>query len=167
MSILSQQNIDLIKKVFFLAMMDGYVNEDTKKHKIIKLPGSRLITFEHYEDNQQFVVNDLYFVTNLSNYSHGVTSISCDGQPVWMMSYEGIYRKCDIPLLRKALHHAYSKKLFFGGRGAGTHPLGNHHVYYNDVTKGNFESFSGGERIVNELTGTRVGWHEYRGLLMV
>lgn len=165
MNILSKPDIDLIKKVFFLGMMSGYVGGSPNKRKIAELPGSRMITFEHYEDNQHFIFNDLYFVTFLSDYSHGVTSISLDGQPVWMMSYEGMYRANEISLLKEALKYSYERKRFVGGRGPSDLTFTCKYTYHNEVHKPGFEDFSGEERIVNSL-GVRVGWHNYRGRLL-
>ena len=165
MRALSKKDIPLIRKVFFLAMMDGYVNKNVKKGKLTRLPGSRLITFEHNENDLNFCVNDLYFVRKSSEFSSGITTISLDGEPVWIMNYGGKYHKTVISFLKESLKHSYALGYFKGGRGPSFYRESNL-SYYNNCT-GSFRLFSGEEKIVSNVTGKVLGYHKYFGNLMV
>ncbi|MFA6493339.1 MAG: DUF5680 domain-containing protein [Patescibacteria group bacterium] len=105
--------------------------------------------------------------------------------PIWMMQYEGKelfnneqVNKRMTEIVKEALHDAYSKRIFCGGRGlpqhfpiGGTESIENGAVYYNDVNMENdtFAKFSGKEKIIKWVKGqpTTVFYHNYSGKLLV
>ena len=165
--------VERIEKVFFLAMNNGYATEIVKEH-VPGLPGSRLIKFEHEEENHHWLVNDLFFVSPNSPHSSGITTICYDSKPVWSMSYSGQYPEGAIPLLKQALQKAYRESKFFGGRGPAAHlpidlPASENfgEVYINCIGNGDFKNFWGTEQIVFCGSGLVIGYHQYRGGIML
>jgi len=170
MKYVSQKEVDMVKRVFFMAMNAGYAVEGVEKTRIPELPGSRLITSKHRINGYIFVVNDLYFVRKDSPSSFGSTIISCDGEPVWSMSYSGKYPKSVVPFLKEALKYNYERAVFEGGRGPRIYPLTNRvgdFEYLNSTLSDSFTSFSGREEIIELCSGKLLGYHEYSGKLML
>src|SRR3989344_7101683 len=81
-----------VETVFFEAMNAGYANSP-KKRTISELPGSKLIQYDRWPWN----VMDTYLVTPLSSSSGGMTVITYEEVPVWMMQYFGRYDEDAIP----------------------------------------------------------------------
>lgn len=169
---ISRKDIALIKKVFFLSMMNGYVG-NPHKTRSTQLPGCVIITFKHEEAGHHFVVTDSYWVRKSSDHSSGITVISCDGEPIWSMTYGGYYPKHVIPFLKSALEFAYSRNEFIGGRGRrnweqktlAENPLGL--AYRNIVRENCFDRFSGEEFIYDYVSNRILGRHYYQGNLML
>lgn len=157
-----------IEAEFLAAMNKGYAAMDKpKKGAIVELPGSKLVP--PYTRGPWKVV-DFYLVSTLSQYSGGMTIISYQGVPVWMMQYFGEYEEAAIPCLKAALRTAYAEKVFLNGRG----PRSFWHDGYryrnmptivprNRFPQGSFE----GTEEIEDAEGKRCGWHNYQGGLMV
>ena len=175
MKISKSDYVELLRKVFFLAMKAGYAS-DGAKLRVKELPGSRLFTFEYEDSGQKFTVSDLYFVTPNSLMSFGTTIIACQSYPSWYMQYHGEYDNVAVPLLKQALRKTYEAEAFLGGRGLQIHlPVGDlayepdqrDLVYTNSIEENDFCNFSGREEIRNLNTLKSYGWHRYTGSLMI
>ena len=153
-----------MEDVFFEAMMAGYASaKKIKKVSIAELPGSKLITpFER----GPWKVADPYLVTPLSSYSGGMTVISYEGVPVWMMQYFGQYFEEAIPCLKAALRACYGKSEFQGGRGPERF-MRNGYVYENpdEFFPKDFKLFRGDD-LVRGGNGDILGRHVYHGGVM-
>lgn len=162
--------IDQILPVFFAAMQNGYAGS-APKSTIAELHGSKVIRYKQGD----FEVVDCYFVTSISDYSFGTTTIYYQGNAVWMMQYRGQYPKDVIPFLKQALRQTYEKSEFVGGRGpiiyfeGGT--IDTQLRYSNNVISGDWRNFLGREEIYRSCGGNQgagmQGWHEYGGLLLI
>lgn len=150
-----------VSKVFFEAMLNGWVNPNATKGTMAQLPGSKLLVFKKGEHT----VKDFYVSNEAALTSMGNTIIWKGKTPFWMMSYGGHYPKYIIPFLKKALLAAYSEGQFFGGRGPEFYE-DDMHVYINTVMKNDFGQFLGEEKVI-EKTGRRlIGWHHYWGMAL-
>lgn len=141
-------------------MRAGYAGGAHQKTTILGLPGAKVIAFEQ----EEWLVKDIYFTHRRSDFSSGMTVITCGSQPVWTMSYQGRYEKDVIPFLKRALAVNYDNVEWCGGRGPATFiedPL----TYRNQVMKGHFERFWGREEVLNSATGRVRGYHDYHGIL--
>lgn len=167
--ILTEKEVKLIEKVFFLAMNAGYAT-DVVPRLIREMPWMRAIPFEHNEDGHHFLVIDSWSISPDSTFSFGSTVIVRDGIPVWYMTYNGRYSEEVISFLRKALEANYSSFEFYGGRGSFIYPRERNpggYRYFNQVTMGSsFRGFSGKEEIVFNDSGILLGNHSYEGNLM-
>ena len=163
---LKQKFVSEMQEVFFRAMNTGYAaTEKPKKSTIAELPGSKLIP---PYIRGPWKVTDVYHVMPFSTVSGGTTMISHEEVPVWMMQYFGKYEKDAIPCLKAALRDAYSKKIFYGGRGEGLFLQGEF-PYWNTPSPIRFEEFAGDEHVTRqtEKSGTFVlGRHRYHGGIM-
>lgn len=160
------------KKVFFLAMLDGYAGGENKKSiKTTSPDGYKTIEFPHGD----FRVVDRYCVTPLSDFSAGSTTIFCHGGsdtwiPIWYMSYSGHYPRTAIPFLKEALLEAYRKKAFHGGRGPEFFlpEREGKFLYTNVVLRGDFYCFVGREQVSRlKVHGEVIGYHQYQGVAMI
>lgn len=151
-----------IQAIFFEAMLAGYAaSGKLKKGTIAELPGSKLVP--PYVRGP-WKVTDPYLVSPVSAGSSGMTVISYDDVPVWMMTYQGEYDKKVIPCLKAALHAAYASNTFFGCRGPRRFTHGNY-VYLNVVDRVNndFSRLFRGMEWIDTLGGKERGWHAYQG----
>jgi hypothetical protein len=165
----SAEILSLAEKVFFRAMLAGYLGGDKSKGVRMKtrdLNGNET-TITYAEED--FVVIDRYYTTPGSNASVGLTLILFKGNPVWWMSYNGEYPKEVIPFLKSALAEAYREGEFNGGRGKVVFSKHKEFEYFNDCS-GHclFQSFYGLEKIVKkENFHNWVGYHKYHGGSMI
>ena len=150
-----------IIEVFFAAMQSGYATSP-KKSTIAELPCSRVIEFKKGD----FRVVDVWFTAPGSSYSFGQTIIWYRNIPVWVMSYHGTYQDFAIPFLKAALRNAYDKNVFCGGRGSSPF-LADGFQYNNRVDCYDWRDFRGREEVFHFSSNSRVGWHEYQGLLLI
>jgi hypothetical protein len=148
-----------IQRTFFAAMRAGYTGGASKTH-ILGLPGSKVIVFEQ----GQWLVKDIYFTHRRSDYSSGMTVITCGGEPVWTMSYQGYYEKDVIPFLKRALAASYDKEEWSAGRGPKLF-FDDRLTYRNEIGKAHFNRFWGREEISNSATNRVRGYHDYHGVL--
>jgi hypothetical protein len=157
------QTVSGLKDAFFAAMQNGYAKGAVEKTTIQELPCSKVITYRH----GIYVVRDVYQVTTNSDASFGTTVISVEDNPLWMMQYQGHYRKGDIPFLKRALMKAYAENRFVGGRGPESYAE-DKLAYRNNLgsESDNFTHFRGREEIWEVDTAECVGWHEYQGMLL-
>lgn len=159
----------LLREFFFESMQRGYIFSPPKV-PIDGLPGSKGIRYE--QGDLLFV--DFWFVNPSSEFSYGMTVISCAGRPVWAMHYGGWYSARVIPFLKRALARNYDQGIFQGGRGPRNLEGEDHTLQYlNKVEQDGFADFRGCERIIaaSEQTGAPfgsvLGEHRYFGGLMV
>ncbi|MDR3558433.1 MAG: DUF5680 domain-containing protein [Candidatus Pacebacteria bacterium] len=150
-----------VQEAFFQAMLAGWAN-NAKKSQIEGLPNAKAIMSE----KDGFKVADIYFTTPFSDLSTGSTIIWHLDLPVWIMSYEGRYEQIVIPFLMECLREAYSKHLFFGGRGP-AFVQGDLFTYTNRFEYNEFGKFSGVEQIHDNQTGRCLGYHRYHGLSLM
>jgi len=154
-----------VQDMFFEAMTAGHASltspSSPAKGTIVELRGSK--TFTHARIPWKVV--DVYLVTPLSTRSGGMTVISYEGVPVWMMQYFGEYEKQAISCLKAALREAYSRDEFIGGRGPLKLVYGKYE-YQNHPVLSTFERFSGFESVTRGV-GAILGTHQYHGGLML
>jgi hypothetical protein len=156
-------NISAIQNFFFEAMLQGYVDDNAPIGTIPELPGSK--TFRFCSPDEKFTLGDIWFGAGQINF--GLTIIweklvnSRVFIPVWKMSYQGRYQAEAIPVLKEALHAAYSNGVFLGGRGAASWRWRDY-VYYNYPDQSDFKSFFGHEKVMHH-NGTFIGSHSYEG----
>lgn len=157
-------NINEIQEFFFAAMLRGYVDDNASLGTIPELPGSK--TFMFCSPDEKFMLRDIWFGAGQINF--GLTIIwkklvnSRVFIPVWKMSYQGQYHAEAIPVLREALHAAYSTRVFLGGRGYESWRLRDY-VYHNCPDPGSgFQEFSGHEKVMHH-NGKSLGSHSYEG----
>lgn len=155
-----------VEGVFLEGMAKGYVT-DPKKGTIAELPGSKLVP---PYTRGPWTVTDTYLVTPLSSRSGGMTVVSYEGIPVWMMQYFGQYNSEVITCLQIALGTTYRERIFLNGRGPRSY-------YYDGYTYRNIPTlvprsrfskgcFEGTEEIV-DAGGQCHGWHDYQGGMML
>ena len=165
------------ERVFFRAMLDGYVGGESQKSSIIKTSDG-YTTIRFFDGDYQVV--DRYCVTPHSDCSAGTTTIFFKNEPVWWMSYHGSYPAEVIPFLKDVLLETYKGRLFIGGRGLRCLSNGTLE-YLNNVRTESFNSFSGREEICRltpkvikvggqkerVISHTLLGYHEYSGLALI
>jgi hypothetical protein len=155
-----------VEGVFLEGMTKGYA-AGSKKGTIVELPGSKLVP---PYIRGPWKVTDTYLVTPLSPRSGGMTIVSYEDIPVWMMQYFGQYSEEVIACLKAALSTAYAEKVFLNGRGPRS-------FWYNGYTYRNIPNliprsriskgcFEGTEEIVDENDQCH-GWHNYQGGMML
>ncbi len=159
------------QQCFFAAMMQGWAAE-VKAVPVPDMPGHKQTIYE----NGKFRVIDRFCVSS-AGMSAGATTIWYTKDPIWFMSYGGIYSKEDIPFLKRALVYNYSRGFFLGGRGPtmyldemseGKFQQDNLLIYDNREQFGSFRSFRGHERIcLAENPSTVRGWHDYWGVALI
>jgi len=155
---MTKKESESLKEFFFKAMLAGWAGEG-KKSKIAELPGYKYVVFR--EDD--LMLTDIYSVTSNSSKSSGLTTIFYNNNPVWVMHYWGWYYKKAILIVKEALTQAYSKGIFWGGRGLEA-LNGNSMDYRNWPDENSFDCFSGREFV--RLEGDEhsiLGYHEYKG----
>lgn len=152
------------EEVFFASGVAGW-SGDVQAIELPDLPGSRLIVWA----DGDWSVRDLYFVTDSSQESWGQTIICHKGQLIWRMIYWGEYPEEAIPLVKAALLEAYEAKEFVGGRGPRRFSEPRYpQRYQNDVNhSSSFSEFSGKELVIDDDTNQTLGWHQYRGGLLL
>ncbi len=153
-----------IQRFFFKAMIGGWTS-DVPKITIPGMPSVKAFKY-HWGD---LVLLDCYSVTPESTRSAGTTTIWRADVPVWVMQYVGQYQKRVIPFLKQALRKTYEDNLFVGGRGAATYQDDEGLLYMNDVNQTNklFEKFEGREEIYDTVGNVLLGYHDYRGMMLV
>ncbi|KKS28162.1 MAG: hypothetical protein UV60_C0015G0016 [Parcubacteria group bacterium GW2011_GWA2_43_11] len=157
---MQQPTLAEIEGVFFDAMLAGWASGAPAKN-IPELPGSRIISF----CSGDFEVKDIFFVTPHSSKSGGTTTISFQGDPVWLMQYGGWYLEHAVSFLKSCLNHAYKERHFYGGRGL-SRVRGTNMTYLNNIACNYFEAFGGNEWIIDS-NGGYLGTHWYRGMLLL
>ena len=171
---LKDVTLEMIEKVFFMAMNEGWANGKILTKKIPSLPGYKGIPF--ITKCKQFKVLDAFTKVHTNGISSGFTTIwyvtMFKEIPVWTMSYGGSYPKEVIPFLKLALMENYSKNIFNGGRGL---PEFVHKKYpkltYNNCDEelcgfSHFSEFKGYECISDEYD-EYVGHHHYQGISLI
>ena len=154
-----EEVLEQAKKHFFAAMLSGWA-AGVEGKPAPDLPISRYKKREEivYEKDG-FRVVDRYD-TPRAGESSGTTTIWFLDEPVWVMHYDGFYRKKDIPVIKSALMLTYKKNEFLGGRGPAyfTAPFG--HLVYRNSYVGVFLVFSGAELFYDgsELVGHHTYW---------
>ncbi len=148
------------KTAFFRAMLAGWAG-DAKAEPV---PGESGFKRTLCQVGDFFVI-DKYGKGRGSNAAVGMTTIWYFDEPVWSMSYEGHYRKDEIPFLKSLLVEAYENGVFCGGRGR---PIAMSDdtllLYSNDQRTGStFSRFAGREQIIVCANGDQLGQHGYRG----
>lgn len=147
------------QKVFFLAMLAGYLGSGATKEK--SADGEVTITWIQGD----FRVLDRYYVTPFSTRSGGTTTIFYKEIPVWWMAYGGSYKEEAIPFLKEALALSYEDARFVGGRGPKSHRADG--LDYRNVVQGNFAEFRGREEITAYNPRRSLGFHDYWGMSML
>lgn len=158
--------VDLIKAFFLEASAKTYASGEVQKTTNADLPGSKEY---RYQKGGLFYV-DTYFTHG--ERSGGQTVIFCanrEWQPVWLFQYHGWCKNDDpgvLAFLKRVLADAYTKNVFFGGRGVDgyTESVGPHTLLYFNNPMGTFESGSGGESIYYDQK--KVFWHTYQHYLL-
>jgi hypothetical protein len=145
------------KKVFYEALLDGYVGECKNSTKTKDLDGFTIITYV----SGDYKIVDRYITSSYAGLSWGVTTIFYRGGIIWVMTYCGHYSKEVIPFLKEALRRTYSSKIFRGGRGP-KHIYGEKLSYFNGY-RGNFSNFSSHEYIEKRHSFKKMGFHNCEG----
>jgi len=136
--VITKEVIEKIPEIFFQAMLEGFFREGepgphTIVEKILDFPGTKTYCFVL----DKFYVRDSFSVNVTRNRSCGQTMIWYNYQPIWTMSYQGMYPKSTIPFLKRAIRDSYLKKKFHGGRGPSQYSdrlsNGVPHTYRNTV----------------------------------
>lgn len=139
-----------------------------EKTTIAELPESKVITTE--EGPLRY--KDVYYTYPGSEESSGHTGIWVYDDTrgrwllAWIMHYGGHYPEGVIPFLKAVLRQAYEAKEFMGGRGSEYSRSGNLR-YRNYVEKNDFRDFKGEEEIREVEHGVQLGFHWYRGHLLI
>lgn len=149
--------------IFFEAMQAGYAGRQVQRTTVPQLVGSKHIIYERDE----WRVTDTWITTPQGDGSGGMTIISYDGDPIWMMQYGGHYPESAIDFLKEALRKNYNEGVWFGGRGP--------HFYekdgwaYVNVCPGGwkFGDGFGFETISHATTGGVVGQHRYQAFWLM
>jgi hypothetical protein len=157
------------KKIFFKALLAGYVGNKKNVRKEQRPNGEKIITW--ISPDGIWKVVDRYVTTRGSKWSAGSTTIFYRGEAVWWMSYGGWYEKRTIPFLKKALARAYTTRIWNGGRGCRffsdvSHPG----VIYSNTTSpvnNDFTNFSGEEQITLENGSEILGYHKFMGMSLI
>lgn len=128
------------------------------------------IQFPYGADHYRYVFVDRWYWSPTGKTA-GTSTIIYGSWPVWFMSYGGFYREQEIPFLKRALHAAYSDRIFRCGRGPEcfVDPDFPDLRYENSVTKNGFEDFSGREAVLaRDGTGfIEVGYYSLWGMGLV
>jgi hypothetical protein len=159
------------KKAFFEAMLAGYANATGEPVSgLVKTKSEngceKTLTFTVGD----YVVQDHYVVTPLSDYSAGTTTIFYKSFPVWLMAYGGYYPKDAIPFLKEALAKAYKMSQFLGGRGPEAYVETSVGLEYNNTFVSGDDSFlwfEGHEYIWSKGVGKALGTHKYFGMSLI
>lgn len=159
---MTKEETDLLRQFFFKAMLAGWIGEG-EKSEIVELPGYQYFVFQ----DDRLMLTDIYSVTPNSSKSSGLTTIFHNNNPVWVMHYWGWYHKMAIVLVKEALSDAYSKEIFWGGRGVEV--LSDDQMdYRNWPDKNSFDCFSGREFVRPKDNDHEIlGYHEYKGGILV
>ncbi|MFA6043181.1 MAG: DUF5680 domain-containing protein [Patescibacteria group bacterium] len=154
--------IDEVKKFFFEAKLHGWA-ADVPSSSVPGKPGYKRITFKR----GRFLLVDEWCTTGHSRMSAGTSTIFCDKEPVWFMSYTGFYEKVAIPFLKLALLRSYQAREFNGGRGPNDFEQKGM-VYSNEVDLDDFENFQGCESVTRKGRGQKLlGEHHYYGVSLL
>jgi len=138
--------VEKLERFFFDAMLRGYAS-DQKANPHPKLAGWKQNV---YEDAGLRLVDEWC-------KEGGRTIISAQGIPLWVMTYAGQYQATGIPLLKRALSHAYKVGFFYGGRGSVMVDPGNANIVYDNRYQGDFCKFSFFESIRSRDKSKRIG----------
>lgn len=151
-------------QVFFVdAMALGWATRGDEALVPDILPGHK--SFEYSEG--RFRLIDRHSARPHSTRSSGSITIWCEGEVVWVMTYQGSYHGRVISFLQKALREAYSqRRRFIGGRGPSVF-LGQGLAYTNRVEIPDFGYFKGREEIYDVGTKVSLGFHDYSGLSLI
>lgn len=149
--------VDEVQEFFFECMLKGWA-KGAAAQPVLGKPGYKQIEFE----SGGWRLVDEYCTTTGSHHSAGTTTIWVAGHVAWVMQYQGWYTKEGSKVVKAALFEAYSKRLWFGGRGPAEFQMGD--VQYVNESSGNFEKFDGFEAAWHG-TGREdfLGTHSYRG----
>jgi hypothetical protein len=156
-------------KIFFRALLDGYIGNRRNVRKDHRPNGEKIITW--ISPDGVWKVVDRYTTTRGSKCSAGFTTIFFRGEAVWWMSYGGWYEKNTIPFLKKCLARAYGLKIWNGGRGCRffTDP-GHPGIIYSNTTRpmeNDFGHFQGEEKITVEKDSKILGYHKFMGMSLI
>jgi len=156
----------LLEQFYLFASSKGWAGGATKT-TIAELPGAKVIVKE--EGPLRYV--DHYYIYPGSEQTFGQTVIWIyEGGPregwfpAWGMQFGGRYPERVIDFLKTALLQTYEAKEFVGGRGPLEFQQGNLR-YLNHLKKNEFDDFEGEEEVLED--GVQVGFHWYRGLLLI
>ncbi len=176
--------ISEIQTFFFDAALATYAGGAKAKTD----PSTPAVKFYSFERGD-FIYLDKFMVNG--EYSGGQTVIYFQGNPVWLMQYQGWCKNDDpavLAFLKRALRNAYEQRSFYGGRGPSSMsyhsgllpPLDPNHrklYYYNEgygtgysIKNEPFHKFIGYERIEELDTSLKnevVFWHRYQGMLLI
>ncbi len=156
-------NVSRLQQFFLEAALATYASG--KKAE----PHSALSGVKWYRRmRDEFIYEDVFRANG--EHSGGETVIYVHGKAAWLMQYHGWCKNDDhivLGVLKKALHAAYERGDFLGGRGvlARDEVLANKVLCYRNEPWGSFQHFGGHERIFKNL-GQDVFWHRYQGLLL-
>ena len=136
--------LDKVQEFFFKAMIQGWAS-GAPAVSFPELPG-----FEGYTFNPpgQGLLSLRDCFTGAGEKFFGTTTIWREKNPIWMMHYQGWYKKGAEPLLRRALLEAYSKGIFLGGRGLDMIDPATNLDYHNISPGSRFTQFRGYEKII-------------------
>ena len=164
--------LEMAEQYFFVAMKNGWV-AGIKGEDVSGMPGYKKIDFAIGD----FRILDCWCVSDAG--SAGTIIIwfmwpTHAPKPIWVMNYGGgLYRKEDVPFLKRALMVAYERKEFSGGRGPVRYEeTAGGLIYSNRIEANTFEGFRGEENLykpegVRDLNPIRVGWHECWGMALI
>jgi hypothetical protein len=149
------------KKVFYAALLDGYLGECKNSTKVKDNDGFTTITYI----SGDYKVVDRYITSPYSGLSWGTTTIFYKGGIIWCMTYSGRYPKEAIPFLKEALRRTYNSKIFRGGRGPKR--IYSDKLEYSNGYRGEFRNFSSYEYIEKRSSFRRLGFHNCQGMALI
>ena len=157
--------VEQLERAFLEGMVVGYVVGGTPTDTP-DLPGWKQIITKVI-GTPAFELRDAW--TTNGDYSSGFTTLSLDGEVLWIMHYGGYYEQDAHAFLKTALHEQYfNGGIFNGGRGPDVFETEDM-LYINDVKQPEFIHFHGKEQIVGRKNGKGhiFGQHWYHGQALI
>jgi hypothetical protein len=152
-----------IQEFFFRAMIGGWATAGSSRILIPTMPGFKGI--ECVDGDYRLL--DMWCTHPDSIKSSGLTTIWYQNNPVWIMHYGGEYTQEAAAVVKRALKQAYENRQFYGGRGQSSLERGSAMSYVNLIQKNDFADFCGKETVLDDASGTVVGYHQYWGNLLI
>lgn len=159
-----------IKQVYFEGMCDGWLSDDNKMRPCPESPGLFRFEQDYVAFKERIIIRfvDSFFFHEPTDAVYGAVEIFVEGSPVWFMHYRGKYPQRAIPIVKQAMHCAFSRADFNGGRGTTCYIDNNAKLdYLCLLTKDEgFINFSGQEWVSDfsdPSHQTVIGYHEFWG----
>jgi hypothetical protein len=171
---LSDKQRDEIIPFYFYAMLNGFASTGRKDFRTADTHTKKYYFVPSVDEckaggfNHGFALEDTWTNVTGTSRSAGYTYVKFHGCPVWVMQYQGMYKKQAIPFLKLALRKAFEAKLFNAGRGPilYTNPEHEGMVYRNSKSQGDWELFVGYEEIIDTVHNVSLGWHQVNGMYL-